>query len=108
MTLTTIARRLGHAHPPALLKMDIEAFEHAILQQWRPGDVLLPEQVNMEVHCTTEPISGLYRHRISGEQAMLLVHMYRLGYRLARLNFEGGGVDATFFVRVCCPIVPSP
>ena len=94
------SERLGHASP-TFLKSDIEAFEHAVIQSWRFSDPL-PEQLNMELHCTTEPISGSYRELSLAEQTFTLLHLYRLGYRLARVSREGGGIDATL-VRVKCP-----
>ena len=99
LTLDTITRKLGHA-PPTFLKSDIEAFEHAVIHSWRISDPL-PEQFNMELHCTTEPISGSYRELSLAEQTFTLLHLYRLGYRLARVSREGGGIDATL-VRVKC------
>ena len=38
----------------------------------------------------------------TGELAFALVHMHRLGYRLADVQREGGGVDA-LFLRLRCP-----
>lgn len=99
LTLDTIIKKLGHA-PPTFLKSDIEAFEHAVLLSWRISQPL-PEQFNMELHCTTEPISGSYRELSLAEQTFTLLHLYRLGYRLARVSREGGGIDATL-VRVKC------
>lgn len=107
MTVATIAEKLGHSTPPALLKMDIEAFEQSVLHSWKPSDAMLPEQLNLEVHCTTEPISGRYRHLSTGELSLLKVHLYRIGYRLAHLTYEGGGVGATF-VRMLCPNIAMP
>jgi len=99
LTLDTIIKKLDHARP-TFLKSDIEAFEHAVLHSWRISDPL-PEQFNMELHCTTEPISGSYRELSLAEQTFTLLHLYRLGYRLARVSREGGGIDATL-VRVKC------
>ena len=75
---------LGHS-PPTFLKTDIEAFEHAVIHSWRNWDPL-PEQFNMELHCTTEPISGSYRELSIAEQAFALLHLHRLGYRVARVS----------------------
>ena len=98
-TLPTITKMLGHA-PPTFFKMDIEAFEHAVIHSWRNSDPL-PEQFNMELHCTTEPISGSYRELSNAEQTFTLMHLYRLGYRVARTSREEGGIDTTL-IRVKC------
>lgn len=98
-TLATITNMLGHA-PPTFFKMDIEAFEHAVIHSWRNSDPL-PEQFNMELHCTTEPITGSYRELSNAEQTFTLLHLYRLGYRVARTSREGGGIDTTL-IRVKC------
>ena len=99
MTLESIVASLGHSSP-TILKMDTEAFEHKIIHSWRASDPL-PEQLNMELHCTTEPISGLYRELSLAEQTITLIHLYRLGFRLVRVGRERGGIDATL-IRVMC------
>ena len=90
---------LGHP-PPTFLKTDIEGFERNVIHSWRRQDPL-PEQFNLELHCTTEPVSGLYREVSFAEQTITLLHLLRLGYRLARVSREGGGIDATL-IRVRC------
>lgn len=99
LTIESIYKRLRH-HSPTILKMDIEAFEHNIIHSWRASHAL-PEQLNMELHCTTEPISGSYRELSLAEQTLTLIHLYRVGYRLARVAREGGGIDATL-IRTRC------
>ena len=47
-----------------------------------------------ELHCTTELLSGRYRFMSVGEQTALLHHFHLLGYRLATLEWEGGGIRA--------------
>lgn len=103
MTLNSIFEKLQHSYKHlTMLKMDIEAFEHEILHSWNFKDKFLPEQLFMEVHCTTAPISTRYRYKSIGELTVLLIHMTRLGYRLTSVQKEGGGIDASF-VRLVCP-----
>ena len=102
MTLDTMHKRLKHSWGTlALLKLDIEAFEHKVLGNFQKSDRFLPEQLTLEVHSTTEPISGSYRYKSIGELTLFLLQMMRLGYRLVHVQDEGGGVDATF-IRVLC------
>jgi hypothetical protein len=101
MTLSTVQRRLGHKKL-SLLKVDIEGFEHNLFSSWRAEDRWLPEQLTAELHCTTELLSGRYRFMSVGEQTALLHHFHLLGYRLATLEWEGGGIDVTF-IRAVCP-----
>ena len=108
MTLATIHERLKHSWGTlALLKMDIEAFEHKVLANFQKSDRFLPEQLILEVHSTTEPISGAYRYKSIGELTLFLLQLMRLGYRLVHVQPEGGGVDATF-IRVMCWITWVP
>mgnify|MGYP001981619388 CR=1 FL=1 len=119
--------------PPSLLKMDVEGmpfavepfcacspraqtsdllvmrtgFERAILLSWRAHDVWLPEQLFLEIHCYVDSITKRIRWVSEAEQAVLLAHMITIGYRLADLSWEGGGVGATF-VRTRCPRSARP
>jgi len=102
-SLRGIHDALGHSWGSlALLKMDVEAYEHAVLESWDATDPLLPEQLSVEVHCTTEPRSGVYRYRSAGELTLLLLQLLRVGYRLTGVSWEGGGIGASM-VRLRCP-----
>ena len=102
-TLADAMRALGHAPGSlSLLKMDIEGWEHEVLDTWRADDPSLPEQLLAEVHCTRPLLRGRTRWLSAGELTALLHHLHLLGYRLADMVKEGGGVDATF-VRAVCP-----
>ena len=80
--------------------MDIEAFEH-IIHSWRASQAL-PDQLNLERHCTTEPLSGLYRELSLAEQTLTLIHLYRVGYHLDRLaRVARGGA----LIHVRCELI---
>ena len=55
-----------------------------------------------QVHCTRPILGGRTRWLSTGELTASLRHLHLLGYRLAELGREGGGVDATF-IRAVCP-----
>ena len=82
-------------------------FERTILLSWRAHDVWLPEQLFLEIHCYVDSITKRIRWVSEAEQAVLLAHMITIGYRLADLSWEGGGVGATF-VRTRCPRSARP
>ena len=85
----------------------MQGFERRILLSWRLADGWLPEQLFLEVHCYLDASSGRIRFLSVAEQMVLLNHMHTIGYRHVALQWEGGGVDATF-VRVWCPMEAQP
>jgi hypothetical protein len=62
-----------------VLKMDIEQFEWSVFEKWR-RDMILPHQILVELHYEGYMFS---RERSSGELGLLMLHLYRLGYRVA-------------------------
>jgi len=103
LTIESIMKQLNHTpNSVSLMKIDIEAYEHRIINSWNFSNKFLPEQITIEVHSTTEPQTSKYRYKSIGELTNEYIHFVMLGYRLVSSYWEGGGIGATL-MRVFCP-----